>query len=524
MDLESSLIRVPFESLKRTTRERKYVIDDVEAVQRGVAALAAGAPPREQAVQQLEAYVQQLQSLKRKLEATGAVEQAEVARCHARLDHLRDLGPPPTEGHIEWSRKRIDRLLVDHLLRSDHQRLAAALTAKAGIRDLVDAHIYEGAQAVVEALRRRDARPALAWCDAHRGRLRKARSGLEFHLRMQEFVELVRGGRMLEAIAYARAHLAPWAGQHMQRLQHVTALLAFTAATSCPRYAPLLEEARWGELVGLFHQELHRLNLLPPTSLLSIHLQAGLCALKTPQSLGDDCSKEDPLHLPAFRALATGLPFAKHAHSKLICAISRAPMDGDNPPMALPNGYVYSQAALQASPLALAFQSQRALLVAAWPGGCVLALCDRSRQRWAWQLGAVADRRGVATAAMPIGGKLKLKGGLVLTSHGVEKLKKKKKKKEDTRTEEEKKAEEELKKAQAISVQGGGTYEQEFSLEMEKAKAGKVKNTPWGSTFKQARCAEAPEILHGYTKKVKGKTASERLDMRAAMKSDKFAR
>jgi len=31
---------------------------------------------------------------------------------------------------------------------------------------------------------------------------------------------------------------------------------------------------QWGELVELFRQELYRLNTLPPTSLLSIHLQA----------------------------------------------------------------------------------------------------------------------------------------------------------------------------------------------------------------------------------------------------------
>lgn len=55
-------------------------------------------------------------------------------------------------------------------------------------------------------------------------------------------------------------------------------------------------------------------------------------------------------------------------------------------------------------------------------------------------------------------------------------------------------------KAQAISVQGGGTYEQEFSLEMEKAKQGKVKNTPWGSTFREvgapAAAAAATRISH----------------------------
>jgi len=54
------------------------------------------------------------------------------------------------------------------------------------------------------------------------------------------------------------------------------------------------------------------------------------------------------------------------------------------------------------------------------------------------------------------------------------------------------------------------TYEEEFSLEMSKAKEGKAKAAPWSSGYKKA-----PEFLHGYDKKVKGKTAEERLDMRA---------
>lgn len=66
--------------------------------------------------------------------------------------------------------------------------------------------------------------------------------------------------------------------------------------------------------------------------------QAGLSALKTPLSLADGCCREDPLHLPAFRQLAEGLPYARHVHSKLICAITHELMDEHNPPAALPNG------------------------------------------------------------------------------------------------------------------------------------------------------------------------------------------
>ncbi|EFN55158.1 hypothetical protein CHLNCDRAFT_57944 [Chlorella variabilis] len=348
--LDAQAVTVPFESLKRVTRERKYAIEEVEGLLGEVQQAAGGAGGEagsEAAAARLEQYEKQLQGLKRKLEATSLCERQELARCRARLQHVHDLGPPARDAQVEWSRRRIDRLLVDHMLRGGYNRAAAGLAASAGIEALVELHIFGGAQRVVEALRGHDCGPALAWCEENRARLRKAKSKLEFKLRVQEFVELVRAGQQLEAIAYARRHLAPWAPQHMPELQRAAALLAFQAGTQCAPYRQLLDDARWLELVDLFHQELYRLNCLPPTSLLSIHLQAGLSALKTPLSLADSCCREDPLHLPAFRALAEGLPFAKHVHSKLICALSHTLMNEHNPPAALPNGYVYSQKALQ---------------------------------------------------------------------------------------------------------------------------------------------------------------------------------
>ena len=71
-------------------------------------------------------------------------------------------------------------------------------------------------------------------------------------------------------------------------------------------------------------------------------MQAGLSALKTPLGLQDNCNVEDPLHLESFRSLAAPLPFSKHLQSKLVCHLTRELMNEHNPPMVLPNGYVYS--------------------------------------------------------------------------------------------------------------------------------------------------------------------------------------
>jgi macrophage erythroblast attacher len=61
-------------------------------------------------------------------------------------------------------------------------------------------------------------------------------SKLEFLLRLQEFIEMVKANDYLRAIAYARKCLAPWGGTYTKELQRVTATLAFKSGTNCSTY------------------------------------------------------------------------------------------------------------------------------------------------------------------------------------------------------------------------------------------------------------------------------------------------
>lgn len=51
--------------------------------------------------------------------------------------------------------------------------------------------------------------------------------------------------------------------------------------------------------------------------------------------------------MQAFQRLAEGLPRAKHVHSKLVCHVTGQIMDEHNLPMVMPNGTVYSEAAVR---------------------------------------------------------------------------------------------------------------------------------------------------------------------------------
>ena len=67
------------------------------------------------------------------LEDSSQEESADAVRCQARLQHLQKLGTPAKDGVIDWNRKRLDRLLVDHLLHSGYYKSAEALSSEGHI-------------------------------------------------------------------------------------------------------------------------------------------------------------------------------------------------------------------------------------------------------------------------------------------------------------------------------------------------------------------------------------------------------
>ena len=68
--------------------------------------------------------------------------------------------------------------------------------------------------------------------------LRKAKNTLEFDLRLQEFIELVREGNNMDAIAYSTKYLAPWSDSaaHRKQITQACTLLAFPPSTTCGPY------------------------------------------------------------------------------------------------------------------------------------------------------------------------------------------------------------------------------------------------------------------------------------------------
>lgn len=101
---------------------------------------------------------------------------------------------------------------------------------------------------------------------------------------------------------------------------------------------------RWQDIIEQFQADNYSLNSLTSQPLLYMTLQAGLAALKT-SACYQDANRNINCPVCAaqtFGLLAERLPCAHHANSCIVCRISGVIMNEDNPPMVLPNGYVYS--------------------------------------------------------------------------------------------------------------------------------------------------------------------------------------
>lgn len=142
--------------------------------------------------------------------------------CKKRLEHLKE----HTTGGQAWCRQRLDRMLVDYFLRQGYYNAASSLTSHSQLSHLTNIgnsflsfdpfffltfiilliHIYFFkdvflvSREVEKSLMNRETGKCLAWCHDNRSKLRKLHSTMEFNLRVQEFVQLIKTEKRLSAV------------------------------------------------------------------------------------------------------------------------------------------------------------------------------------------------------------------------------------------------------------------------------------------------------------------------------------
>lgn len=117
-----------------------------------------------------------MRGLKRKLTACSEEETRLHQQSQSRIRHLGELYNMQSLDDVkyeEWSRTRLDRLLVDYLLRNGYKESAGALAKEKGIEDLVDVETFVQMSRIRESLQNGRVTEALAWCNDNKKELRK---------------------------------------------------------------------------------------------------------------------------------------------------------------------------------------------------------------------------------------------------------------------------------------------------------------------------------------------------------------
>ncbi|CAK7240166.1 MAG: GID complex subunit containing RING finger motif [Sporothrix thermara] len=312
--LDQPLLRLPYELLRKNFRSAHFIVEKESAAVKNALKDAATAGLRnagsasstDDVLRSIDGMVARMRGLKRKLEACAEEEARIYRQVDARTAHLAELAGMHTLDDVAyegWSRRRLDRLLVDYLLRHGYNKSAAALVADhdndaaGGLRDLVDIDTFEVmAQIRRRLLRDHSVTEALAWCSENKKELRKMESRLEFMLRFQQFVEMVRSedtARLADAINHARRYLTPLHATYPDECQQASVLMCYPAGEAPEEYSSLWNDERWAMLADLFTSTYYQLLSLPSVPLLHLALSSGLSALKTPACHSSNAASVD---------------------------------------------------------------------------------------------------------------------------------------------------------------------------------------------------------------------------------------
>ncbi|OJJ48786.1 hypothetical protein ASPZODRAFT_60243 [Penicilliopsis zonata CBS 506.65] len=351
--LDQPLLRLPHELARRNfksvqrivEREKEYVLPALKEVTN--ASFSEIQNP-EQTLAALDTMISRMQGLKRKMENLQEEEKKIHLQSQKRIQHLESLYNIPSLADVKydmWSRIRLDRLLADHMLRSGHTESARQLAQEKGIEDLVDLNVFVQCQGIAENLHRGETKDALQWCGENKAALKKSQYNLEFELRLQQYIEMVRVGdkcKLIDARMHAKKYLTPYLSTQSVEIHRAAGLLAFPQDTIVEPYRSLYSLDRWSHLADLFIRTHHELLSVPSRPLLHIALQAGLSALKTPSCHSAFSSPSAnslsiatsvcPICSTELNELARGMPYAHHTKSYL-----------ENDPIVLPNGRIYGQ-------------------------------------------------------------------------------------------------------------------------------------------------------------------------------------
>jgi macrophage erythroblast attacher len=178
---DQPLLRLPFELLRKNFKAAHFHVEKESTAVKSTlrdtanASLNSHASP-DDVLKNVDSMLARMRGLKRKLEACAEEEARLQQQSQSRVRHLGELYSMQSLDDVKyerWSRTRLDRLLVDYLLRNGYKDSATALAKEKGINDLVDVETFIQMSRIRESLRNGRVTEALSWCNENKKDLRR---------------------------------------------------------------------------------------------------------------------------------------------------------------------------------------------------------------------------------------------------------------------------------------------------------------------------------------------------------------
>ncbi|CAN6674881.1 protein Fyv10p [Trichomonascus vanleenenianus] len=345
MVLEEPMLRVSSETMRRTFKSaQRLIVHENKQLDSSLDQLRK--LNGDNIVPKLDEMITRLSGLKRKVEELREDQESHIVNTKARVDYigqLRKVQDYSSPEFDQWCKQRLNTQLVDYFLRSGYLEAAEALAQAEGILSLSDFAVLKRCLVIHQSLTKRETSECLAWCSENRVSLAKIHSSLEFEVRLQCFIELIKQDKRIEAVQYQKKYLVKFANSQYSQIKVASGLLAFATDTEVPQYKALYSEDRWSDIANLFLQayfKVHNIGLRPA---LLDNLALGLSALKTKACTAKSAGNHDhtskasmcPVCSEELGELAESLPSALH---------TKCYLDAD--PVVLPNSRVYGRSRL----------------------------------------------------------------------------------------------------------------------------------------------------------------------------------
>lgn len=147
-------------------------------------ALLSGTQNTTQTLNSLDSTIARLRTLKAKMQMLREYEKVIQYATQKRIEHLGQLYDMQSLVDVKfeaWSRTRLNRLLVDYLIRFGFSKTARSLIESKGLGDLTDVPIFEECYRIETSLESDGIlTEALAWCVDHKVLMKKEKGNVSW--------------------------------------------------------------------------------------------------------------------------------------------------------------------------------------------------------------------------------------------------------------------------------------------------------------------------------------------------------